>query len=216
MAWAIVAFGQYIEKAIELKNNVFNDNNQIVCSFLSPSGKGVKCLMRTVKPIDLKHYKGLHKAMINSFEKYGYLDDSTKNAVLPMFLSRDKNILHRDFYECTEWFETDYTVPNYANLNKTPTTSNLSVEDKNKFTKKVVNIIKERFSVITGNGHPQVVSTSLILGSRVGADYISKSDAEQLATECIKQNNYLQKNLKGYLKTSMWCINEGIKSPKYF
>ena len=86
-----------IDEAIELKEHVFNNNKQIICAFLSPSRLGVKCLMRIKQPKSKEHYKALHKEMVKHFECYNYLDEATNNAMLPMFLSRDKQILWRDF-----------------------------------------------------------------------------------------------------------------------
>ena len=205
-----------IEKAIELKSHVFNSYKQIVCSFLSPSGAGVKCLMRIKKPVDLEQYKAIHKAMENELEQYGYLDTATRNAVLPMFLSRDKDILYRDFYKCEIWSKVDYSKPKYIRLNEHPPTSIIKNSNNSDLFDKVVRIIKNRFSAILNNGHTQVRSTSLVLGSRVSAGYIDKQDAENLIKNCILSNNYLQKNINGYLKTAYWGIEQGMKSPKYF
>ena len=68
--------------------------------------------------------------MVNEFEKYGYLDDSTKNAVLPMFLSYDANILYRSFEEAEKWSNTDYSKPEYVRLNDSPTQQNISFSNR--------------------------------------------------------------------------------------
>jgi hypothetical protein len=204
------------KEAIRIKEHIFENYNEIVCAFLSPSRKGVKCLMRTEVPTSVDHYKAMHKAMESTFGEYGYLDLATKNAALTMFLSYDKNILYRDFSECEEWSQADYTKTVYVNLNNLPTTSNISLEDKDTNYKKVVRIITTRFGDILDNGHPQVRATALILGSRVAADYISQGDAENLALSLLSQNNYLQKNIRGYTKTILYAIQEGMKAPKYF
>jgi len=69
---------------------------------------------------------------------------------------------------------------------------------------------------ITDNGHPQVRSASLILGSRVGAGYITQHEANALMENLIKSNGYLQKNIRGYIKTSKWGIDNGMNNPKYY
>jgi hypothetical protein len=205
-----------VKKAIILKNTIFNNEPEIVCAFLSPSRKGVKCLMRIETPKDIDHYKAMHKAMANEFKKYGYLDESTKNAVLPMFLSYDKAIAYREFENAEIWTVTDYSKPVYVRLNDNPTTSNITTENKDFNYKKVIRIIKNRFSNIIDSGHPQVVSASLILGSRVGAGYIDKNEALSLLIDLIETNNYLQKNAKGYINTAEWSFKKGINNPKYF
>ena len=208
------------QKATKLKVKIFDNEPEIVCAFLSPSRKGVKCLMRTEIPKDIDHYKAMHKAMANKFEKYGYLDDSTKNAVLPMFLSYDANILYRSFEEAEKWSNTDYSKPEYVRLNDSPTQQNISfsnISNSNKYNyEKTIRILKTKFSNIVDNGHPQVVSASLILGSRSGAGYIDKSEAISILIELIESNNYLQKNCKGYIHTAKWSFENGYKSPKYY
>lgn len=205
-----------IHEAVQIKEHIFENYKQIVCAFLSPSRNGVKCLMRIKKPESIDEYKALHQGMVNTFEEYSYLDTATKNAVLPMFLSHDENILFRNFEDCEEWTYADYTKPNYVRLNETPTTSEVNIENKDEYYKRVVRIINSRFDSILDNGHPQVRSTCLVLGSRVAAGYIDESDAKALFEENISRNSYLQKNVRGYLKTGYWAIREGMKSPKYF
>jgi hypothetical protein len=200
-----------------MKKHIFENNKQIVCAFISPSGRGIKCLMRTIIPKGKEHYKALHKGMVNHFEQYSYLDLATKNAVLPLFLSFDEDILYRDFSECEEWHEEDWTKPEYVQLIETnPTSMNAIKNNEDYYYNKVVRIAETNISNILDNGHPQVRSVSLILGSRVSAGYINKSDAESLIIHLISNNSYLNKNTKGYINTAMWAINQGLKSPRYF
>lgn len=207
-----------VEEAKLLKKTIFENHKEIVCAYLSPSGHGVKCLMRTTTPRDQEHYKALHQGMVNTFEEYSYLDLATKNAVLPLFLSADPDILAREYEDCDVWSQEDWTVTKHVALKDQPnfTYTNYSDRQKNYYYTKVVNIITKRISNIIDNGHPQVRSTGLILGSRVAADYIDVVDAESLLTHLIKNNNYLNKGLDGYLRTAMWAIHEGMKAPKYF
>lgn len=210
-----------VNEAKQIKSHIFENYKQIVCAFLSPSGKGVKCLMKTIPFKTIAHYKGLHQGMVNTFEEYTYLDESTNNAILPMFLSSDPDILWRDFSECEAWDYVDYTKPKYVNLNNGPTnfipnTNGIYNKGEQYLMDKVVRIITTRIENVLDNGHPQVRSTSLVLGSRVAAGYIHVGDAENLIISLISKNEYLSKNINGYNKTALWCIKEGMKSPKYF
>jgi hypothetical protein len=204
------------EKTIQIKNHIFENNKEIITSFVSPSKKGVKSLMRIKMPESVEHYKAMHKAMESKFEEYGYLDSATNNAVLPLFLSNDKKILFRDISECDEWSKADYSKPEYVRLNNVPTQTSISESEKSYFFKKVERIAISNFSKIVDNGHPQVRTISLILGSRIAAGYIDINSAENIAKNCILTNSYLQKNINGYLKTCKWAINEGMKNAKYF
>lgn len=200
--------------AISLKHYIFENDDRIICAFLSPSRLGVKALMRIKKPRDVEHYKAIHKAVSKEYEQYGYFDEATNNAILPMFLSRDYDILYRDFSECSEFTDEDWSKPEYVNL--VSNQPQLQIQNLDYYTKKVVTILEKRINSIVDNGHPQVRTAALILGSRISAGYIDKIDAENLITNLIISNSYLSKGVKGYLDTAKWGINQGLKNPKYF
>lgn len=207
-----------LEEAKLLKKTIFDNHPEIICAFLSPSG-GVKCLMRTTTPRDVLHYKALHRGMVTTFEEYSYLDHATNNAVLPLFLSMDRDILWREFEDCSVWAQEDWVEEKKVALCSEPTNfipSKFSDRQKQYFYDKVVRIATERISSITENGHPQVRSASLIIGSRCAAGYMDIVDAEQLMKNNIQINAYLQKDVNAYIKTSMWAIRQGFNAPKYF
>ena len=200
-----------IETAFDIKQYVF-EQREIVCSYISPSGTGVKALMRTVIPEDKAHYKALHKGMTSKYEEIGYLDIATKNAMLPLFLSIDYDILYRDINKCIKWNDADWTEIQYERLIDGPP-NNFKNSDESDRT---IRILQDKINNINSNGHPQVRSAALILGSRVGAGYINIIDAQNEIIDLIKNNNYLSKGYSGYLSTAMWGISEGHKNPKYY
>jgi hypothetical protein len=209
-----------IEKAHNLKYYLFTTYQCVICTYFSPSGKGVKCLIRITKPRDKEHFKAIYKTIEKEFEQLGYFDTATKNGLLPLFLSIDTNIISRDFSEAVAWDLEDWTVPIKVNLASTPTsnfvpTARYETEDQYNYDK-TIRIFTNRIDNIVDNGHPQVRTACLLLGSRASAGYITKAEAEQLAAMHIESNGYLSKNLQGYIDTSMWAIGEGYKSPKYY
>lgn len=203
------------ETAKALKNHLFDAYESIICCYISPSGKGVKCLMRTVVPKDIHHYRFLHKAVSKEMEQYGYFDEATKNAILPLFLSADKEILYRDVKPDLAWRLEDRTVVEYVNLNDIPK-QNYEDQQLQKYYEKTVQLITDKINSIGSDGHPQLRSAALILGSRCGAGYIDRAEAEQLITNLIYNNSYLQKDVKNYIKTAMWAINQGTMNAKYY
>lgn len=204
------------ETAIGLKTAVFNSYDQIVCSYLSPSGLGVKCLMRITVPLDIEHYKAMFKAVETEMGEYGYLDHATTNCILPLFLSADTKILHRDFYDCSVWSLEDRSVVEYVSLNDIPTRE-YSDKQLQGYYDITVSIFENKIDdIVNGDGHPRLRSACLILGSRVAAGYIDQFEALQRAENMIRSNGYLAKGLNGYIKTSKWAINEGMKTPKYY
>jgi len=211
-----------IEKAHELKEYIFTTYQCVICTYLSPSGKGVKALIRITKPTSKEHFKAIHKTVEAEFEQLGYFDTATKNGLLPLFLSIDVNIYSRDFSEAIPWDKEDWTIEKKSTHKDTPNptstfvpTARYSNEEIYNY-EKTIRIFQKRIDNIVDAGHPQVRTACLLLGSRAGAGYITKSEAEQLATRWIELNDYLQKNLRGYIDTAMWAIGEGYKSPKYY
>jgi len=210
------------EEAIGLKEHIFHTHEEIACAYLSPSRRGVKALMRIKTPsmiggaftreYAIDRYKAMHRAVEQEFLQYGYFDSSTKNSILPLFLSYDKDLLFRSLDECKIWTTEKWIDKEYENLNEDDTFKHSDYDNHNKATDIVINAIR----TITDNGHPQVRTASLILGSRVGAGYISRQEAYDLMENLIKSNSYLQKNVRGYIKTSRWGIDNGINNPKYF
>ncbi len=196
--------------AVSLKEHLFHSYPEIICSYLSPSGLGVKCLISIKKSESIEDYKATMKSIASEMQDIDYFDPVTKNAVLPLFISYDVNLLYRKKY--STWTKQDFSKPSYDHLNTVP--KNEMPDDRAKA--RVLKILERDFSQIFSDGHPQVRSSALKLGSRVGAGYIDRIEAEQWITNLIRLNSYLQKGVKGYIDTAMWGIREGSKNPRYF
>ena len=210
-----------VETAQILKAELFDKYNSILCCYISPSGKGVKALLKITTPKDASQFKAIHKAVEKEFEQYGgFFDVATKNAVLPLFLSYDENILYRDWSEASTWILEDNEIEKKVQLLDKPPTSYTSSKQANSEAQynhdKAVRIFTTAVNNINDNGHPQLRTACLILGSRVGAGYIDASEAVRLAEDKIVSNSYFDKDQKGYLDTVHWAINEGAKNPKYY
>jgi VirE N-terminal domain len=207
-----------VAKARDLKEYLFTTYQCVICAYVSPSERGVKALIRIKQPTDIEHFRAMHRAVEAEFEQIGYFDVATKNAILPLFLSIDENIYSRDFSECFPW--TDELEPpkriNHAppNLNFSPTSRYNNQADY--YLDKTIALFRKKIINIVDNGHPQLRTACLVLGSRVGAGYISLAEAEQLAKYEASVNGYLNQNLSGYNATIEWAIKEGMKSPKEY
>jgi hypothetical protein len=208
------------EDASELKHLLFKTYPQIVCCWISPSGNGVKALMRIKVPKDSVEYKAIHAAVEKEMEQYSYFDVATKNAVLPLFLGMDYDILYRDFSECDEWTESILYTKVHENLSDVKVSKynpNFQKTLSDKYYEKItVDIFEKKINAISDCGHPQLRSACLIIGSRAGAGYIDINDAMTIATNAIHSNEYLNKNIKGYVETACWAINQGYSKPKYY
>jgi len=210
-----------IEKAEDLKLYLFETYECVVCSYLSPSGKGVKALISIKQPNNKEHFKAIHKSVEKEFEQLGYFDVATKNGLLPLFLSIDYNILSRDISETIAWDKEDWSIPNKTNLKTTPNlvpfVPTVKYDSREQYySDKTIRIFTVKIGSIVDNGHPQLRRACLVLGSRASAGYINYSEALQLASSCIVSNSYFDKDVDGYIKTSAWAVNEGYKAAMYY
>jgi hypothetical protein len=209
------------EDAIDLKNYLFDNYQEVFCAYLSPSRTGVKALMRIPLVKDVKEFKEYYQGIENELNWISGFDSAPKNLALPLFISWDSDILYRE--EATVWTKKgELQAENLPNLNSKPPTMPIIEGDETVFKsqayfkKTSMDIFAKKIQEITDNGHPQLLSACLVLGSRVGAGYLSQSEAEQYAEHCIRNNSYLSKGTNGYVSTMRWCIKKSINNPKYY
>lgn len=197
-----------LDFAEEFKHYIFDNYPYIIASWLSASGKGVRCLVNIPVVFSVDDFKSLFWGLAkNGFMDYKGFDIAPQNCVLPFFISYDKNILIRDNAE--QWtkkyikpVEQIKIIPNF----------NFS----SKYEKWSISNFKKAIDKIVDNGHPQLRAAAYVLGGRVGAGYLSEYTAIQEAWTIIETNNYLSKGYAGYKKTAKDMIIRGQKSPLYY
>lgn len=197
-----------IPHAKELKQRLFDNLKSVIAAWISPSGKGLKLLIRIPKPKSVEDYKQYYCGIAYYLSQYEGFDGVNYNIVLPLFLSYDRDILIRE--DAEEWtqrggkidafkpFEGEFEVPE-------------DIDDKTK--EKIVERITFLVNQIDDNGHTQVRSYSTLLGGFCSQYGFKIEDAEYLIHELIENNKYLQKNIRGYKKTASEMIRKGFKSP---
>ena len=197
-----------IDHAKELKERLFNNLKSVIAAWISPSGRGLKILVRIRKPRSVEEYKEYFCGLAYYLSQYEGFDGVNYNIVLPTFLSYDREILIRE--DAEEWtqrggkinsfkvYEGDFEVPE-------------DIDDE--YTQKVINKVTFLVNRIEDNGHTQLLSISTLLGGWVGFKLISLEKADALICDLIQSNNYLSKNIKGYCKTAREMIRRGALSP---
>lgn len=201
------------EMALLIKHELFNSYPQIICAYISPSGLGVKCLMRIKIVGCIKEFKLIYNAIEREMEQFSYFDTAVKNAVLPLYLSYDLDILYRE--NPTVWVE-EYDKPVHFQAPVDFVPSTFTSNQEKYFYDKTVRIVTDKINQINDNGHPQLRDAALCLGTRVGAGYIGRNEAESILTNLINSNSYLQKGLSGYIKTGLTRIEIGSRNPQEY
>jgi len=201
--------GLELDYAKEFKEALFKEYKFIICSWLSASKKGVRALIKIPISKNVNEFKSYYNAIREELSIYNGFDIATQNAVLPMFMSYDTNILVRENY--TEWTRK-YIAPEPLKVHQ------YFVSESNSNIEK---IIISAINKITSNGHPQLRAVAFALGGYISAGYISESSAIELIENCINSNAYLSRKHNGlqmaevYKKTSKTMILNGQFKPLF-
>lgn len=208
--WTGIAVSEFdhIDNAEEFRDYIFNTYKFVSASLLSPSKRGIKTLIKIPIVKSVAEFKEYFYGLGVIFDKYKGFDGTAQNCVLPLFLSYDPGILYRNN---AETFKDRGTKLDTFKENTNVDIKDIVIKDSD--SKTIYNNIEKAFNSIVGDGHPQVISSCVSLGGYVGAGYISESDAQAWASNFIRSNNYLQKGIDGYIKTSKTAIQTGMRSP---
>lgn len=197
-----------IDNAKELKERLFNNLKSVIAAWISPSGKGVKLLVRIPKPISVESYKQYYCGLAYYLSQYEGFDGVNYNIVLPLFLSFDREILIRE--DAEEWtqrggkinsfkvFEGEFEVPE-------------DIEDEIK--EKIVGKITYLVNQIDNNAHPRIRNIATIFGGFCSQYGFVIDEADNLICDLISDNDYMKKNPRGYQKTAKEFLRKGFLSP---
>ena len=189
---------------------LFNEYDFIIAAWLSASRKGVKAFVKIPEANTVDEYKSYFWGLaLEEMQQYIGFDTAPQNAVLPMFMSYDKDIKIRTNY--TTWTKKGENPKQIIPRED----HNYKVYSNDKYSKASVTNTEKAINKIIDNGHPQLRAAATALGGYVGAGYISKVDAEQLIMSLIRSNEYLSKGIDGYIKTGITMINAGMNKPLY-
>lgn len=196
--------------AKELKQYLFDNLKCIIAAFTSPSGKGCKFIAKIPKCNSVEEYKQFYCGLSYYLQYIKGYDLANYNPLLPLYLSYDPEMLIRDENELETW------VIKGDKLNTIDTTVIVKPEN-NVNTRENENIINNLICTSVGkisdNGHPQILRIATLLGGYVGYGYLSQLTAESIIENCIDNNSYLSKDIKGYKRTAKQMIIKGARSP---
>lgn len=158
-----------ITAPIELKADLVSRPYVYSC-FISPSGKGVKALVKIPICESDKEYKEYYSALQKEFKN---LDESGKDISRCCFFSYDP-----DIYINTECETYDQKIIE----DSIPKMSNAQVKNDYSIANRVLNIIR---GAVIGERHDKILKASRLMGGYVAAGRISISEAMRLLeNEC--------------------------------
>lgn len=174
-------------KKQQLKNDPY-----IYASWISPSGNGVKALVKV--PPSIEH----HEEHYNSFlSRYPELDSTSRNIARLCFESYDPELTYRP--NSLVW-DKRFTKETKINNSATRTTAR-----NNHITSVAVGMVR---ASLDGEKHDQLRNAAILLGGYIGAGRLDAAYAEQILTDEITAKN--PKSLQDAIKT----IRDGLKFGK--
>lgn len=179
---------------------------------VSSSGFGVKAILRIPKVCSVDEFKEYFYGVSYYLEDFIGFDMAPQNCSLPLYLFYDPD---------TKWREnaTVSTVrgekinafdPNREIDFEVPENVDLVIEEK------VVKQIEFLINRIQDNAHPQLLGISFLVGGWAGANYIGEELAFDTLNTAIENNEYMNKDTNGYLRTAKQMFFKGIDSPAEF
>lgn len=199
-----------ITNAEEFRDWFFDNVSSCVICGISPSGFGIKALIRIPVVKSVEEYKSYFYGISYYLEQYKGFDISPQNCSLPLFMFHDPNVKFRDNATVSE------IKGEKINAFKKFEGTVRVLEDVESHKKdRVKSFFINSISKIVDSGHPQVISSASVLGGYCGAGYLSQDEAEVLIEEEISKNHYLSKDIRGYIRNAKNMLIKGMQGPLY-
>lgn len=197
-----------IDHAKGLKKRLFNNLKSVIAAWISPSGKGVKLLIRIPKPTSIENYKEYFCGLAYYLSQYEGFDGVNFNICLPLFLSYDRDILIRE--DAEEWSRKGGKLNSFKPYEGTfEAPDEISEEDN----LKVINKITFLIGRIKDNAHPRIRNIATIFGGFCSQYGFNIDKADSLLCDLISSNAYMSKNIRGYQRTAKDFLRKGLLSP---
>jgi hypothetical protein len=198
----------HIDNARDFKYFLFDEYKSLIAAWLSPSKRGLKCLVKIPKVNTVEEFKEYYFGIASEMEVYNGFDPSGQNAVLPLFQSWDMELLSRD--DAETWVTKGI---NRRNFTTSPVIDKPVIEVTDKDKETIIKIINTGFINIIDYGHPPLISLCVAIGGYVATGYISEYEALSQVNYNIETHPYLKKGITGYKKSALSAINKGQEKP---
>jgi hypothetical protein len=195
------------EYAEDMKRSFFHNVPHVICAWLSSSGKGFRCLLKIPQVKTVEEFQSHFMAAQMTWGHLTGFDIAPKNAVLPLFLSIDYNILYR-------WDAIDY-MEKYVPIKPKIESVNYY---QNANENKVIDYINYKMSTIIDAGHPIVRALSYYIGGLCAAGECNKTIAFAELENAIRNHPYtgVSSKVNTYLKTAKTMFEKGLNDKTGF
>ena len=200
------------EYAEGLRDYLFEEHPEIVGTWLSASRYGIRALVRIpiVQSVDeyKAYFDGFYMQVGALYETF---DKAPKNAVLPMFISYDKEAKFREYEDAEEW-RVMYIKPEPERVVQLVQPREISADLAER---RISGIATSAISKITNEGHIILRGTAFTIGGYVASGAVSWDFAEDLMFSLIDNHSYLNKKANTYKKTVIDMFKRSANKPLY-
>jgi hypothetical protein len=207
---AVMEFDK-VEFASELRDFIFENLKSCICAYISPSGKGVKTIIRLpdgIRTVD--EFKAYFYGLGYWFSKFTGFDGTSQSPILPLYLSWDENLKWRDDAEI--WTQRGEKIDEFKIYDGIfQEVENVSEIDLDR----IYRIIDRTFEKIDREqtAHYSLRNCALLIGGYVGAGYLSYDEACDYMCDKVLESGYCSKNRKGYCDTIRYMVQKGTLAP---
>jgi len=199
----------HVQDAKGLRDWVFDNLPSCICSYISPSGYGVKCLFQIPIVDSTDQFKSYFNGLAYYFEDFAGFDPSSTNCILPLYLSYDPDLRYRENASTWKIRGEKMTAFNKNKIVDFDIPENIDKDTQEKVIKKIDFLIDR----IEDNAHPQILGISTLIGGWVGSNSIDFEIAYGTMIGAIERNSYMSKDTQNYCKTAETMFNKGIDMP---
>lgn len=181
-----------------------------MATYLSPSRKGVKGLVRIPVVETVDEFKQYYYGLLSLLEDYKGVDTCQKNSALAHYWTHDSQMLYR--LDATIFDRKGIQLDEFR-ISDTEFEPLENVEQEDIDGIKLM--IKRMIDKVDAEqvGHGNIIHTGLVLGGYVGMGYLSYDEAVDYVFDLMDNSSYLQKGLHGYRKSMIQMIKLGLTSP---
>ena len=198
----------HIDHARDFKYFLFGEYYSIIAAWLSPSKRGVKCIVKIPIVETVAEFKEFFYGIAAEMDVYSGFDSSGQNAVLPLFQSYDDDLLSRSDF--STWTVKGYKPSDFDLASVKPL---LKIDASTEEKQTIIKIINTGFCNIIDYGHPPLRDLCIVIGGYIAAGYLDEYEALQIINHKIENHKYLRKGIEGYKKTARWAIMIGQNKP---
>jgi len=197
------------EYAEQFKKYLFHTYKFFIATYLSPSRKGVRGLIRIPVVKTVQEYKEFYYGVLSVLQDYKGVDYCLKNPALPQYWTYDGGLLYR--LDATVWdgkgIQIDEFEVSDEEFEPLEFVDPKDVEGIKLMIKRMIAKID-----VEQSGHLTVRSCSLLIGGWIKYGYLPYDEAIDYLFDCMDESTYLQKGMRGYKKTAVDMVKRGMLS----